>query len=148
VSRISVGAPKRYARRAGVTQRICCHTFRATEITAYLRAGGTLERAAAIAAHESTRTTQLYNRTDDEISLDEIAWIVIYQVIQSCNGIARAAGGRPSNLVCPPTTPPTEDSPSRRLGHSIGRRCTAANNAYYLPVFPGANCVSTDKSIP
>jgi hypothetical protein len=33
--------------------------------------------AAAIAAHESTRTTQLYNRTADEISLDEIERIVI-----------------------------------------------------------------------
>jgi site-specific recombinase XerD len=68
---------KRYARRAGLNQRICCHTFRATGITAYLRAGGTLERAAVIAAHESTRTTQLYNRTADEITLDEIERIVI-----------------------------------------------------------------------
>jgi integrase len=56
---------------------VCCHTCRATGITAYLKAGGTLERAAAIAAHESTRTTQLYNRTADEISLDEIERIMI-----------------------------------------------------------------------
>ena len=34
-----------------------CHTFRATGITAYLLNGGTLERAKAIAAHESPRTT-------------------------------------------------------------------------------------------
>jgi site-specific recombinase XerD len=68
---------KRYARRAGLSHRVCCHTFRATGITAYLRAGGTIERAARIAAHESTRTTQLYNRTDDEVSLDEIERIVI-----------------------------------------------------------------------
>ena len=34
-----------------------CHTFRATVITAYLLNGGTLERAQAIAAHESPRTT-------------------------------------------------------------------------------------------
>ena len=42
-----------------------CHTFRATGITAYLLNGGTLERAQAIAAHESPRTTKLYDRTAD-----------------------------------------------------------------------------------
>lgn len=68
---------KRYCRRAGLSEKICCHTFRATGITAYLLAGGTIERAAAIAAHESTRTTQLYNRTSDELSLDEIERIVL-----------------------------------------------------------------------
>lgn len=35
------------------------HTFRATGITAYLKNGGTLEKAANIANHSSTRTTQL-----------------------------------------------------------------------------------------
>lgn len=68
---------KRRAVAAGIVSPVCCHTFRATGITEFLRAGGTLERAAAIAAHESTRTTQLYNRTADEISLDEIERIVI-----------------------------------------------------------------------
>jgi site-specific recombinase XerD len=68
---------KRRGRQAGIAGTICCHTFRATGITAYLRAGGTLERCAAIAAHESTRTTQLYNRTADEITLDEIERIVL-----------------------------------------------------------------------
>jgi integrase len=68
---------RRYARRAGLSQRIGCHTFRATGITAYLQNGGTLEKAAQIAAHESTRTTQLYNRTNDAVSLDEIERIVI-----------------------------------------------------------------------
>lgn len=68
---------KRYARRAGLSDRICCHTCRATGITTFLLNGGTLERAALIANHESTRTTQLYNRTDDSISLDEIERIVI-----------------------------------------------------------------------
>ncbi|MGH9916157.1 MAG: tyrosine-type recombinase/integrase, partial [Pyrinomonadaceae bacterium] len=46
-------------------------------ITEYLRNGGTVEKAAYIAAHESTRTTQLYNRTDDDVTLDEIERIVI-----------------------------------------------------------------------
>lgn len=68
---------KRRARRAGLSDRICCHTFRATGITTYLQCGGTIERAAFIAAHESTRTTQLYNRTSDAVSLDEIEKILI-----------------------------------------------------------------------
>ena len=54
-----------------------CHTFRATGITAYLLNGGTLERAQAIAAHESPRTTKLYDRTADEVALEGIEKIVI-----------------------------------------------------------------------
>ena len=40
--------------------------------TAYLEAGGTLEKAQAMAAHESPRTTELYDRRGDEITLDEV----------------------------------------------------------------------------
>ena len=54
-----------------------CHVFRATGITAYLEAGGTLENAQAMAAHESPRTTKLYDRTGDEITLDEVERINI-----------------------------------------------------------------------
>jgi integrase/recombinase XerD len=68
---------KRRARAAGLPSSTCCHTFRATAITAYLANGGTLENAQAIAAHESPRTTKLYDRTGDEISLDEVERIVI-----------------------------------------------------------------------
>ena len=57
--------------------KIGCHTFRATGITAYLEAGGTLENAQAMAAHESPRTTKLYDRTGDEITLDEVERIAI-----------------------------------------------------------------------
>ena len=57
--------------------KIGCHTFRATGITAYLEAGGTLENAQAMAAHESPRTTKLYDRTGDEITLDEVERITI-----------------------------------------------------------------------
>jgi len=46
-------------------------------ITFYLRNGGTIEHAQQIAAHESPRTTKLYDRTSDSISLDEIERIVI-----------------------------------------------------------------------
>ena len=50
----------------------CCHTFRATGIAAYLQDGGTFEHAQQIAAHQSPRTTKLYDRTRDEISPDEV----------------------------------------------------------------------------
>jgi site-specific recombinase XerC len=63
---------RRRAEAAGISTRIGNHTFRATGITAYLRNGGTLENAAAMANHASTRTTQLYDRRRDEISLDEV----------------------------------------------------------------------------
>jgi site-specific recombinase XerD len=68
---------KRRAINAGLSPSICCHTFRATGITAYLENGGTIENAQAIAAHESPRTTKLYDRTGDEITLDEIEKIQI-----------------------------------------------------------------------
>ena len=68
---------KRRARGAGLPSTTSCHTFRATGITAYLGNGGTLEKAQAIAAHESARTTKLYDRTSDEITLDEVERIAI-----------------------------------------------------------------------
>jgi site-specific recombinase XerD len=68
---------KRRAKAAGLPESTCNHTFRATGITAYLGNGGTIENAQAIAAHESPRTTKLYDRTSDEITLDEIERILI-----------------------------------------------------------------------
>lgn len=68
---------KRRARAAGLPLSICCHTFRATGITVYLDNGGSLEHAQRIAAHESPRTTKLYDRTADTITLDEIERIRI-----------------------------------------------------------------------
>lgn len=63
---------RRRALATGLKTLIGNHTFRATGITAYLKNGGTLENAAAMANHASTRTTQLYDRHRDEISLDEV----------------------------------------------------------------------------
>jgi integrase/recombinase XerD len=68
---------KRRARQAGLPLTTCCHTFRATGITTYLQNGGTIEHAQQIANHESPRTTKLYDRTSDAISLDEIERILI-----------------------------------------------------------------------
>ena len=67
----------RRAAAAGIKTKIGNHSFRATGITAYLKNGGTLEKAAAMANHASTRTTQLYDRRHDEISLDEVERIIV-----------------------------------------------------------------------
>ncbi len=63
---------KRRALAAGLGERVCNHSFRATGITAYLDGGGTLEHAQAIAAHESPRTTKLYDRTSDVLTVEEV----------------------------------------------------------------------------
>jgi integrase/recombinase XerD len=65
------------ARAAGIRTQACCHTFRATGITAYLKNGGRLEIAQQMANHESSKTTSLYDRRGDEISLDEVERISI-----------------------------------------------------------------------
>jgi integrase/recombinase XerD len=62
---------------AGLKGKLGCHVFRATGITAYLEAGGTLENAQAMAAHESPRTTKLYDRRGDNVTLDEVERIGI-----------------------------------------------------------------------
>jgi integrase len=68
---------QRRAADAGIKTRIGNHTFRATGITAYLKNKGTLEHAQTIANHSSPRTTKLYDRRSDEISLDEVEKIAI-----------------------------------------------------------------------
>ena len=67
----------RRARASGIETKVGNHTFRATGITAYLKNGGTLEKAATMANHSSTRTTQLYDRRSDDVSLDEVERILI-----------------------------------------------------------------------
>ena len=56
----------------GLPDKISNHSFRGAGITEYLLNGGDLEIAARIAGHESTRTTQLYDRVRKELSPDEI----------------------------------------------------------------------------
>ena len=68
---------RRRAAAAGIETKIGNHTFRATGITAYLKNGGTLERAAVMANHASTRTTQLYDRRAEDVTLDEVERVVI-----------------------------------------------------------------------
>ena len=63
---------RRRAAAAGIFSPIGNHSFRATGITAYLANGGALEHAQAMAAHESPRTTKLYDRTRERLTQDEV----------------------------------------------------------------------------
>jgi site-specific recombinase XerD len=68
---------RRRAFAAGIRTRIGNHTFRATGITQYLKNGGRRELAQQMAAHESPRTTALYDRRDDDVAVDEVERILI-----------------------------------------------------------------------
>jgi site-specific recombinase XerD len=61
----------------GIKTRVGNHSFRATGITQYLKNGGRREIAQQMAAHESPRTTALYDRRDDEVAVDEVERILI-----------------------------------------------------------------------
>lgn len=67
----------RRAAMADVATRIGCHSWRARGITAYLENGGLLEHAQQMAAHASAKTTKLYDRRGESISLDEVERIVL-----------------------------------------------------------------------
>jgi integrase len=66
-----------FAVRKPIIESIGNHSFRATGITAYLANGGALEHAQSMAAHESPRTTKLYDRTKERLTLDKVERIVI-----------------------------------------------------------------------
>jgi site-specific recombinase XerD len=65
-------AIRKRARNAGFLTPVGCHTWRATGITIYLENDGRLDRVQQMAGHESPRTTKLYDRTKDEITLSEV----------------------------------------------------------------------------
>jgi hypothetical protein len=48
------------------------HSWRVRDITAYLENGGLLEHAQAIAGHVSARRMKLYDRRNEQVSLDEV----------------------------------------------------------------------------
>jgi integrase len=68
---------QRRAKAAEIITKIGNHTFRATGVTAYLKNGGALEKAAQMANHASTRTMQLYDRRAEEVTLDEAERILV-----------------------------------------------------------------------
>jgi integrase len=79
---------RRRASAAGIAEAIGFHTFRTTGITAYLANGGALEHAQEMAAHESPRTTKLYDRTNERLTQDEVERIRLYRD-RRCAGSCR-----------------------------------------------------------
>jgi integrase len=67
---------RKRAAAAGIKTRISNHSFRATGITVFRKLGGSLENAALMANHASTRTTQLHDRRADDVTLDEVERII------------------------------------------------------------------------
>jgi integrase/recombinase XerC len=67
---------RRRAVAAGIKTKIGNHSFRATGVTVFRKLGGSLENAALMANHASTRTTQLYDRRSDDVTLDEVERII------------------------------------------------------------------------
>lgn len=67
----------RRAAAASVDTKVGCHSCRATGITAYLRNGGKLEVAQRMANHESARTTGVYDRRQNQVSLDDVERILV-----------------------------------------------------------------------
>ena len=64
-------------RRWPISTAIDNHSFRATGITTYLKNGCTLETAATMANHSSIRTTRLYDRRPNDVTLDEMERVLI-----------------------------------------------------------------------
>jgi integrase/recombinase XerD len=68
---------RRRASDAGIETHIGCHTFRATGLTDYLTNGGRIEVAQRMAGHANAKTTGLYDRRNDDISVGEVERIGI-----------------------------------------------------------------------
>jgi len=68
---------RRRASDASIETSIGCHTFRATGITDYLTNGGRIEVAQRMAGHSNAKTTGLYDRRNDDISVGEVERIGI-----------------------------------------------------------------------
>lgn len=68
---------RRRAAAADLKTRIGCHTCRATGITVYLTNGGNKDTAQMMANHADPRTTGLYDRRADGVSLAEVERILI-----------------------------------------------------------------------
>ena len=55
---------------AGLPESVCRHAVRAMRIACDLDNQGTLAKARQRASHSSPRTTELHDRTNDQITLD------------------------------------------------------------------------------
>ena len=65
------------AKASGILKGVCCHSFRATGVTEYMNSGGTIEIAQRIAGHTSPSTTRIYDRSGDQLTLQEIERVQI-----------------------------------------------------------------------
>lgn len=68
---------EQWAAVVGIGTKRWRHSFRATEITAYLKNQETLVKAAQMGNHAGMRTTQLYDRRREELRLDEVERILV-----------------------------------------------------------------------
>ena len=112
----------RRAIEAGIGTKISCHSFRATGITEYLRGGGKLEVAQQMANHESARTTGLYDRRNDQVSLDEVERIT-FEVLLSFTERLLPMSFKQCVLCDRPITA-ENDSEEHIIPNSIGGRKT------------------------
>ncbi|MFO7902238.1 MAG: tyrosine-type recombinase/integrase [Pirellulaceae bacterium] len=71
---------KRRAKAAGLSNKICNHTSRATGITNFLLNGGSLEDAQRIAGHASAKTTKGYDHSDKALTQTEIERIDYFRI--------------------------------------------------------------------
>ena len=67
---------KRRVAAARLPPSTCCHTFRATGITAYLLNGAPSSPRSRHAGHALPKTTNLYDGTADRVTVDKIERIV------------------------------------------------------------------------
>ncbi len=69
---------RRRARAGGLDTAVCNHTFRGTGITAYLEhPDAKLEEAQKMAAHSDPKTTRLYDRRSQAVTIDDVERIRI-----------------------------------------------------------------------
>ncbi len=67
----------RPSRAIDMTSEVCCHGSRVTRTGVNLQDDGSLHTAQAVVVYESPRTTKLYDRRQDQLTLDEIERILI-----------------------------------------------------------------------
>lgn len=68
---------KRRARKVKLSETICNHTFRGTGITVFLENGGSIEDAQRMANHADVKTTKLYDRRSDNVTVEMVELVRI-----------------------------------------------------------------------
>src|SRR4029077_1322509 len=72
------------AKISGILKQVCCHSFRATGVTEYMNSGGTIEIAQRIAGHTSSSTSRIYDRSADQLTLEEIERVQLGALRSPC----------------------------------------------------------------